>query len=332
MECNHNFKDFGNTQKLIEFLHKHNELKIIDEPLDIYLEIPHLAYIEVKKSDSKALLFTHPIDKKNNKIFTIPVLMNIFGSHSRLSLLIQKQPDIIAKHIESLLNASPPKTLLAKLLKLKELYALRHIFPKIYTKPAPCQEIRQKEVNLYKLPILTTWEKDGGAFITMGQVYTRSLNGEKKNLGMYRLQVYDSSHLGLHWQIHKDSNHFFNDYKKAGEKMPVSIALGGDPLYIWCGQAPLPIGIYELLLYGFIRKNNVRVVKCLTNDIYVPYDVDIVIEGWVNPNELRNEGPFGDHTGFYTPIEPYPVLEVSAITMKKNPIYPATVVGKPPRG
>lgn len=324
------FKDFGNTQKLIEFLCDHNELKIIDKPLDIHLEIPHLAYIEVKKKDSKALLFTHPIDKKNNKKFTIPVLMNIFGSHKRLNLLIQKQPDIIAKHIESLLNASPPKTLLAKLLKLKELYALRHIFPKIHKGTAPCQEVRQQKINLYEIPILTTWESDGGAFITMGQVYTHSLDGEKKNLGMYRLQVYDKSHLGLHWQIHKDSSHFFNDYKKANQKMPVSIALGGDPLYIWCGQAPLPIGIYELLLYGFIREKNARVVKCLTNDIYVPYDTDIVIEGWVNPNDMREEGPFGDHTGFYTPIEPYPVLEVSAITMKKNPIYPATVVGKPP--
>ena len=330
MKDSQNFKDFGDSQKLIEFLLQHNELKIIDQPLDIYLEIPHLAYIEVKKKDSKALLFTHPIDKKTNKQFTMPVLMNVFGSHSRLNLLIQKQPDSIAKHIQSLLNMSPPKTFLAKLLKLKELYTLRSIFPKIYTRNAPCQEIRQKEINLYELPILTTWENDGGAFITMGQVYTRSLDGEKKNLGMYRLQVYDKSHLGLHWQIHKDSNHFFNDYKKANQKMPVSIALGGDPLYIWCGQAPLPIGIYELLLYGFIRDKNARVIKCLTNDIYVPYDVDIVIEGWVNPNEWRNEGPFGDHTGFYTPIEPYPVLEVSAITMKKNPIYPATVVGKPP--
>lgn len=330
MKDSQNFKDFGDSQKLIEFLLQHNELKIIDQPLDIYLEIPHLAYIEVKKKDSKALLFTRPIDKKANKQFTMPVLMNVFGSHSRLNLLIQKQPDSIAKHIQSLLNMSPPKTFLAKLLKLKELYTLRSIFPKIYTRNAPCQEIRQKEINLYELPILTTWENDGGAFITMGQVYTRSLDGEKKNLGMYRLQVYDKSHLGLHWQIHKDSNHFFNDYKKANQKMPVSIALGGDPLYIWCGQAPLPIGIYELLLYGFIRDKNARVIKCLTNDIYVPYDVDIVIEGWVNPNEWRNEGPFGDHTGFYTPIEPYPVLEVSAITMKKNPIYPATVVGKPP--
>jgi 4-hydroxy-3-polyprenylbenzoate decarboxylase len=150
------------------------------------------------------------------------------------------------------------------------------------------------------------------------------------NLGMYRLQVYDDYTLGMHWQIHKDSNHFFHEYKKAGKKMPVSIAIGGDPLYIWCGQAPLPIGVFELMLYGFIKKKSARLVKSVTNDIYVPYDVDYVIEGFVDPSKLRVEGPFGDHTGYYTLEEEYPFLEVSAITQRKNPVFAATVVGKPP--
>jgi len=164
----------------------------------------------------------------------------------------------------------------------------------------------------------------------MGQVYTTSLDGTMHNLGMYRLQVYSDNELGLHWQIHKDSNHFFHQYKKAGLKMPVSIAIGGDPLYIWCGQAPLPMGVFELMLYGFIRGENAQLVKCITNDIYVPRDVDFVIEGFVDTTRLEIEGPFGDHTGYYTLEEEYPVLEVTAITSKKSPVFAATVVGKPP--
>jgi len=164
----------------------------------------------------------------------------------------------------------------------------------------------------------------------MGQVYTQSLDGEMVNLGMYRLQVYDKNHLGMHWQIHKDSSHFFDQYQKAGKKMPVSIAIGGNPLYTWCATAPLPYGVNELLMYGLITKEPAQLVKSLTTPLYIPKDVDYVIEGWVDTNELKVEGPFGDHTGYYTLKEPYPVLEVSAITMKKNRTYLATVVGKPP--
>nr|QGT50074.1 hypothetical protein Helico4rc_1940 [uncultured Helicobacter sp.] len=320
------------SHSLIEYLKEYDEITIIDEPLDIDLQIPHLAYLEVKKPHSKALLFTRPICAKRNQTFDTPVLMNVFGSYSRLNLLLTQPIPHITKRIENLLRFTPPKNLKDAYQKFKDVLALRHIFPKYTKKRGACQEVilQDSQINLFDLPILTTWEHDGGAFITMGQVYTQSLNGKKKNLGMYRLQVYDRNHLGLHWQIHKDSQHFFLKYKKAGKKMPVSIALGGDPLYIWCGQAPLPMGIFELMLYGFIRGKRPKLSRCITNPLYVPSDVDIVIEGWVDPSQMRDEGPFGDHTGFYTPIEPYPVLEVSAITMRKKPIYPATVVGKPP--
>ncbi len=320
------------SHQLITFLQSHNELTIIDEPLDIYLQIPQLAYLEVKKPTSKALLFTNPICAKSGKTFDIPVLMNIFGSHQRLNLLVDKPIPQIATHIQHLLRFSPPKGIKEIFSRLKELAHLRFVFPKYTKSKGLCQDtiIIGEEINLFNLPILTTWEHDGGAFITMGQVYTQSLDGKAKNLGMYRLQVYDEKHLGLHWQIHKDSQHFFHQYKQAGEKMPVSIALGGDPLYIWCGQAPLPMGIFELMLYGFIRSKKPVLCPCITNPLFVPNDVDIVIEGWVDTTQMRDEGPFGDHTGFYTPIEPYPVLEASAITMRKKPIFPATIVGKPP--
>lgn len=317
-------------QNTIDLLLKHNELKIIDDELDIELEIPHIAYIEVKKEDSKALLFTKPVCKRNGKKFKIPVLMNVFGSFKRLTLLAPDS-EIIAKEIESFLKLSPPKTFIEKILKIKQLFVLRYVLPQKVNKALWKDNIFLGEnVNLFNLPILKTWERDGGAFITMGQVYTTSLDGNIKNLGMYRLQVYDKNHLGLHSQIHKDSTHFFNEYKKANKKMPIAIGIGGDPLYTWCGQAPLPYGMYELALYGLIRKQNPKVCKCNTNDLMVPYDCDIVIEGFINPDILKDEGPFGDHTGFYTPIEPYPVIEVTSISYKNNPIYLATVVGKPP--
>jgi len=164
----------------------------------------------------------------------------------------------------------------------------------------------------------------------MGQVYTQSLDGSMQNLGMYRLQQYDKKRLGMHWQIHKDASHFFDQYQRAGKKMPVTVAIGGDPLYIWCGQAPMPHGMFEMLLYGFVRNKNAQLVKSLTNDIYIPRDVDIVIEGFVDPEKMEIEGPFGDHTGYYTLKEPFPVMEVETITMKKDPVFAATVVGKPP--
>ncbi|OCR20139.1 menaquinone biosynthesis decarboxylase [Helicobacter pullorum] len=316
-------------RQTLDLLKAHNELKIITEPLDIELEIPHLAYLEVKKPDSKALLFTNPT--RGNTSFEIPVLMNLFGNFKRVELLIGDTQEI-AKEIAFMLKLKPPKNFQEALKFLPRLLNLRHLSPKILNTRGLCQEVikTNNEINLTSLPILKTWSDDGGAFITMGQCYTQSLDGSVKNLGMYRLQVYDRNHLGLHWQIHKDSVGIFEEYKKAKQKMPVSIAIGGDPLYTWCATAPLPYGMFELMLYGFIKKRKTKMVKCVSNPLFVPYDSDIVIEGYVDTEVLRDEGRFGDHTGFYTPIEPYPVLEVSAITHKQNPIYLATVVGKPP--
>jgi len=318
-------------KEAIELLKKHNLLKIIDDELDIYLEIPHIAYVEVKKEDSKAILFTNVVDKRNDKKFHIPVLMNVFCNEKAVKLFIG-DGDKIGSEIESLLKMKPPTTLSEKLSTFGKLFALKNTIPKKLKGKGECQQVIKlgKDAKLSDLPILTTWEQDGGPFITMGQVYTTSLNGEMKNLGMYRLQVYEDNTLGLHWQIHKDSNHFFHEYKKAGKKMPVSIGIGGDPMYIWCGQAPLPIGIFELMLYGFVKGKNAQLVKSITNDIYVPKDNDFIIEGFVDPSKLRIEGPFGDHTGYYTLEEEYPFMEVTAITSKQKPTFLATVVGKPP--
>jgi len=320
-------------QKTLKLLEKHDEITIIDDALDIFLEIPHLAYAEVKKEEGgKALLFTNVIDKKSGKKFEEPVLMNVFGSFKRCELLFGRKIESVADEITSLLHIKPPSGLRDKLSMAKELFSLKNIFPKRLKGEGECQEIKflESDIDLYKLPVLTTWEQDGGPFITMGQVYTQSLDGEMVNLGMYRLQVYDKNHLGMHWQIHKDSSHFFDQYQKEGKKMPVSIAIGGDPLYTWCATAPLPYGVNELLMYGLITKKPAKLVKSLTTPLYIPKDVDYVIEGWVDTEKLRVEGPFGDHTGYYTLEEQYPILEVSAMSMKKERTFLATVVGKPP--
>ncbi len=320
-------------KKTINLLKQHNELRVIDEELDIYLEIPHLAYAEVKKEDGgKAILFTNVIDKKTGRKFEESVLMNLFGSYKRCELLFGRTIESVADEITKLLHMKPPVGIMEKISMASELFLLKNIFPKRLKGEGECQQIKylDDEVDLYKMPILTTWEQDGGAFITMGQVYTQSLDGAMVNLGMYRLQVYDKNHLGMHWQIHKDSSHFFDQYQKAGKRMPVSIAIGGNPLYTWCATAPLPYGVNELLMYGLITKTSAQLVESLTTPLYIPKDVDYVIEGWVDPSELKIEGPFGDHTGYYTLQEPYPVMEVSAVTMKKERTFLATVVGKPP--
>lgn len=320
-------------KRTIELLKKNDELRVVEQELDIYLEIPHLAYAEVKKKDGgKAILFTNVVDKKNGIKFQENVLMNVFGSYKRCELLFGRTVESVADEITKLLHMKPPEKFFDKISMAGELFSLKNIFPKRTTAKAPCQQIKylDESVDLYKLPILTTWEQDGGPFITMGQVYTQSLEGDMVNLGMYRLQVYDKNHLGMHWQIHKDSSHFFDQYQKAGKKMPVSVAIGGDPLYTWCATAPLPYGVNELLMYGLIKKESAKLVKSLTTPLYIPHDVDYVIEGWVDTNDMKIEGPFGDHTGYYTLEEPYPVMQVSAITMKKERTYLATVVGKPP--
>lgn len=320
-------------KKTIELLKKNGELRVVETELDIYLEIPHLAYAEVKKEGGgKAILFTNVIDKKSDTKFEEPILMNIFGSYKRCELLFGRTIESVADEITKLLHMKPPASLMGKMSMAKELFSLKNIFPKKLKGEGACQKIKylKDDVDLYKLPVLTTWEQDGGPFITMGQVYTQSLDGEMVNLGMYRLQVYDKNHLGMHWQIHKDSSHFYDQYQKAGKKMPVSIAIGGDPLYTWCATAPLPYGVNELLMYGLITKQPAQLVQSITTPLYIPKDVDYVIEGWVDPSEMKIEGPFGDHTGYYTLKEPYPVMEVSAITMKKKRTFLATVVGKPP--
>jgi len=315
------------SSKLIDELKRGGYLRIIEDELDVNLEIPHIAYVEIKKEKPKVLLFTNPVDRERGEKFDIPVLMNIFSSFELTEKFLGRPAQEIADEIEKLLKLKPPSSFMDKIDMFRELFSLKSVFPKRQKRDIR-ETHREFPLNLYKLPILKTWAQDGGKFITMGQVYTHSLNGEVSNVGMYRLQVFDERHLGMHWQIHKDSTLFFNEYREAGKKMPVTIAIGGDPLNTWVATAPLPHGVNEMLLYGFVKKESAKLVQ--SNSMAIPEDSDIVIEGFVNPSQLKIEGPFGDHTGYYTLEEEYPILEVTSIRVKDNPIYYATVVGKPP--
>ncbi|MBW1420436.1 3-octaprenyl-4-hydroxybenzoate carboxy-lyase, partial [Campylobacter jejuni] len=292
--------------------------------------IAHLAYIEAKKGEKgKALLFKNPIDKKLNKQYKFPVLMNTFCNEKALNLAFGRDYEEVAEEISKLIKLHIPTSFKAKMDFFMNLLSFKNIPPKRLKKNKALYDYEILN-SLEELPILKTWEDDAGKFITMGQVYTQNLDKTQNNLGMYRLQMSDKNELLMHWQIHKDGANFYHEYKNAGlKKMPVSIAIGGDPLYIWCSQAPLPKGIFELLLYGFIKKTPVKLTPC-ENGIFVPYDSDVVIEGYVDLEEFKIEGPFGDHTGFYTPAELFPVMKVEKIYAKKDAIYQATVVGKPP--
>ncbi|EAJ1409828.1 menaquinone biosynthesis decarboxylase [Campylobacter jejuni] len=317
-------------KEFIQILKENDLLRVIEEPIDVDLEIAHLAYIEAKKGEKgKALLFKNPIDKKLNKQYKFPVLMNTFCNEKALNLAFGRDYEEVAEEISKLIKLHIPTSFKAKMDFFMNLLSFKNIPPKRLKKNKALYDYEILN-SLEELPILKTWEDDAGKFITMGQVYTQNLDKTQNNLGMYRLQMSDKNELLIHWQIHKDGANFYHEYKNAGfKKMPVSIAIGGDPLYIWCSQAPLPKGIFELLLYGFIKKTPVKLTPC-ENGIFVPYDSDVVIEGYVDLEEFKIEGPFGDHTGFYTPAELFPVMKVEKIYAKKDAIYQATVVGKPP--
>ncbi|AXL43365.1 menaquinone biosynthesis decarboxylase [Campylobacter jejuni] len=317
-------------KEFIQILKENDLLRVIEEPIDVDLEIAHLAYIEAKKGEKgKALLFKNPIDKKLNKQYKFPVLMNTFCNEKALNLAFGRDYEEVAEEISKLTKLHIPTSFKAKMDFFMNLLSFKNVPPKRLKKNKALYDYEILN-SLEELPVLKTWEDDAGKFITMGQVYTQNLDKTQNNLGMYRLQMSDKNELLMHWQIHKDGANFYHEYKNAGfKKMPVSIAIGGDPLYIWCSQAPLPKGIFELLLYGFIKKTPAKITPC-ENGIFIPYDSDVVIEGYVDLEEFKIEGPFGDHTGFYTPAELFPVMKVEKIYAKKDAIYQATVVGKPP--
>ena len=304
-------------------------LKRIKIPVDCNLEITEITD-RVSKMEGKknvALLF------ENVKGYDMPVLMNAFGSMERLALAFG------VNDIEEIPNELR-EILRLPYISLQNKIDLIHIiptakrainFPK-YVKKAPCQEVVITDnPTLDKFPILKCWPQDGGPFITLPLVFTRNPKTGKRNVGMYRLQKYDGQTTGMHWHLHKDGASNYRAYQEMGkDKIEVAVAIGTDPVITYAATAPLPRDIDEMVFAGFLRKKSVEMVKCKTVDVEVPAYSEIVLEGYVNIGETRREGPFGDHTGYYSLADDYPVFHITCITHRKNPIYSATIVGKPP--
>lgn len=316
-------------QAFIRLLEKSGELTRIREKVSTRLEITEITdRISKSEGGGKALLF-------ENNGTGFPLLINSLGSASRIKLAFRGYlPEELALEVTRLISSltGAGSGLIAKVGKLPLLGKVSGWLPVKKNGRGRCQEIIEMEPDLQKLPVLTCWPHDGGPFITLPLVHTIDPVTGSPNLGMYRMQVFDTRTTGMHWHLHKTGARHYREHERLKRKMPVAVALGGDPVYTYCATAPLPDGIDEYLLAGFIRKEPVRLVRCITQDLWVPQDCDFVIEGYVDPEEpLRQEGPFGDHTGFYSLEDAYPVFHVTAITHREEAVYPATVVGIPPQ-
>jgi 4-hydroxy-3-polyprenylbenzoate decarboxylase len=341
------FRDFVNA------LDRAGELKRISQPVATELEITEIADREMKSpGGGKALLFEQPT--VNGVVSPFPIAINTMGSHKRMAMSMgANSVDEVADELGALMKAKPPTSFRETIKLLGQALDLRHAKPKI-VKEGACKEVIHKfdapastknwppapdwkkgtppnPPTLLNLPIQKCWPLDGGRFITLPCVVTKDPDTCERNVGMYRIQIYDERTTGMHWQLQKVGARHGRRYYETGTRMPVSIFIGGDPMFPFAATAPLPDGLDEFLLAGYLRKKSVELVKCETNDLEVPANSDFVIEGYVDPTEpLRDEGPFGDHTGYYTLPEPYPVFHITAITHRKDAVYPATIVGIPP--
>ncbi|MBM3463119.1 MAG: menaquinone biosynthesis decarboxylase [Armatimonadetes bacterium] len=316
---------FQDLREFIHALEKRALLKRVTAPVDPILEISEIND-RVVKSGGPALLF------ENVKGHKMPVAINLFGSEERMAMALGVQRlDEIAERLEKLLEIPRPTSFFDKLATLPLLARVGSFLPK-RVKSGPCQEVVEKDNPSFdSLPVNQCWPDDGGRYVTMGLVFTRDPIKNKDNVGMYRIQIYDERTSGMHWQIHKHGRTHERAYSERGDrKMPVSVVIGADPAMIYSATAPLPDGIHEVLFAGFLRESPVELVKCVTNDLEVPARAEIVLEGWVDPDERRVEGPFGDHNGYYSAPEPYPVFHLECITRRRDAIYNTTLVGPPP--
>ncbi len=319
---------YRDLRDFIAFLESRGDLKRITAPVSWELEITEIADRMVK-SNGPALLF------ENVEGYDIPLLINLYGTQQRMAwaLGVEHLDDLVGR-LEQLMSMAqqPPKGIVDKMRALGQLARLASYQPKVVSH-APCQEVVQTEddVDLFSLPILKCWPMDGGRYITLPLVITRDPNTGVRNAGMYRIQVYDKRTAAMHWQTHKvGAHHYRVGGEKGQDRLEVAVVLGGDPATIWTGCAPMPPDMDEMAVAGFIREEGVELVKAKTVDLEVPAQAEIVIEGYVTPGDERMEGPFGDHTGYYSMPDTYPVFHATCITRRRDPIYPATIVGRPP--
>jgi len=313
---------FKDLQQYIKALDEKGEIRKIDVEVDSALEITEIAD-RVSKDYGPGLIF--------NKVkgSPYPLAINLMGTYKRLQMGFGVDSfDEVAGEIEDFMDLSRYSTWAKKFKAIPKLAPLAFVFP-WKVKNAPCQEVVE-EPDLDTLPILKCWPEDGGRYITLPLVFTKDPENGQQNVGMYRLQVYDKKTTGMHWHLHKDGREIYEKYRRLGKRMPVSVAIGCDPATIYAATAPMPKMIDEMIFAGYLKKRPVELVKCVTNDIHVPAHAEFILEGYVDLDERRLEGPFGDHTGYYSLADMYPVFHIEKITRKKSPIYPTTIVGKPP--
>src|SRR5438445_4173713 len=316
---------YQDLREFIRALEKNKELKRITVEVDPRLEITEFADRAVKQG-GPALLFEHP------KGSTVPVLINAFASMRKMEIALEvKSVEEIAARIVEFLEMRMPEGLMGKLKMLPKLAEMGAFFPKVVSKGA-CQEVvKTSGFSLFDYPILQCWPEDGGRYITLPLVFSRNPDTGKRNCGMYRMQVFDERTAGMHWQTHKQGAEHARRMQTQGKKrMDVAVAIGADPATMYSAILPLPPDLDEMMSAGFLRGKPVEMVKCETSDIEVPANAEIVLEGYLELGESRTEGPFGDHTGFYSLEDDYPVFHVTCVTRRKNPIYATTIVGPPP--
>jgi 4-hydroxy-3-polyprenylbenzoate decarboxylase len=319
---------FKDLREFISFLEDKGELRRIRTPVNAELEITELADRTVK-AGGPALLFENVVG------YDMPLVINLFGSHQRMAWALGVEHlDELTQQVRKLLSMvqGPPSGILNKARALGDLVRIVRTQPKTVSR-APCQEvvISGDDVDLNMLPALKCWPMDAGRFITLPLVISRHPETGRRNVGTYRMQIYDGRTTGMHWQTHKVGAHHYREGEARGqERLDVAVALGGDPTTIWTGSLPIPPDMDEIVVSGVIRGEAVQMVKCVTIDLEVPAHAEIILEGYVVPGELRSEGPFGDHTGYYSLADDYPVFHVTAITHRRDPIYPTIMVGRPP--
>jgi 4-hydroxy-3-polyprenylbenzoate decarboxylase len=316
---------YRDLREFITALEKNGELKRVTVEVDPVLEITEFADRAVKRG-GPALLFEKP------KGSTIPVLINAFASMRKMEFALEvSSVEEVAARISEFLETRMPEGLIGKLKMLPKLAEVGAFFPKVVSKGA-CQEVvRRDGFSLLDYPVLQCWPEDAGRFITLPLVFSRNPDTDKRNCGMYRMQVYDASTAGMHWQTHKQGAEHYRRLEPHGRtRMDVAVAIGADPATMYSAILPLPPDLDEMMIAGFLRGSPVEMVKCQTSDLEVPANAEIVLEGYVERGELRTEGPFGDHTGFYSLADEYPVFHVTCITQRKDPIYATTIVGPPP--
>jgi 4-hydroxy-3-polyprenylbenzoate decarboxylase len=331
---------YKDLREFIDGLERENELKAIATEVDVDLEITEITD-RVSKAGGPALLFQNPRSAKDGVVYPMPLLINSLGSRKRIELALEVDSlEDIAKRIEDLLDTKPPEGLLDKVRMLPKLVELGSFMPKM-VKDGPVKEVISKDdFSLASLPIMKCWPQDAGRFITLPMVITRSPKTGKRNVGCYRMQVYDERTTAMHWQIHKGGAEHFRwlerqalaskDRQGKGRRLDVAVAIGADPATMLAGILPLPQDLDEFLFAGFLRSDPVELVRCESIDLEVPANAEIVLEGYVDLDDIRLEGPFGDHTGFYTLEDKFPAFHVTCITRRKNPIYVSTIVGIPP--